>query len=276
MRLRHNKKRNTAFVYEALVREMTKGAIKNDKNKINKIKSIVKEHFSKDSILRRELEIYKSLYETSGMQGYVAEKLVLEAKVAYSRLDKSKIFKEQSSLIKTINRTLSTSVFSNFVPNYKNLASLYSIFNDSVDVKEKVLLEQKVLESLMKEETKEKSEKAPIDNLVYKSFVKRFNEKYENQLSENQKVILTKYVTSFVDDGLELKVLMNEEVGVLKNRIKNAITNPVIASDPEMVKKTKQVLESLQAYKDREIDLVMIEEVLKIQSLVGEIEKDGD
>ena len=276
MRLRHNKKRNTAFVYEALVREMTKGAIKSDKNKINKVKSIVKEHFSKDSLLREELEIYKSLYETCGMEDKLAEKLVTEAKSAYSKLDKSKIFKEQSALIKKINRTLSIDVFSNFVPNYKNLASLYSIFNESVDVKEKVLLEQKVLESLTKEEKIHKEEKSPIDNLVYKSFVKRFNEKYKNQLSENQKVILTKYVTSFVDDGLELRVLMNDEVGALKERVSNAITNPVIAKDPEMVKKTKQVLETLGSYKDKDIDLPMIEEVLKIQSLVEEIEKDGD
>ena len=276
MRLRHNKKRNTAFVYEALVREMTKGAIKSDKNKINKVKSIVKEHFSKDSALRKELEIYKSLYETCGMENKIAEKLITEAKSAYSKLDKSEIFKEQSALIKKINRTLSVDVFSNFVPNYKNLASLYSIFNDSVDVREKVLLEQKVVESLTKPESTQKEEKSPIDNLVYKSFVKRFNEKYKNQLSENQKVILTKYVTSFVDDGLELRVLMNDEVGALKERVSNAITNPVIANDPEMVKKTKQVLETLGTYKNRDIDLPMIEEVLKIQSLVEEIEKDGD
>ena len=42
-----------------------------------------------------------------------------------------------------------------------------------------------------KEEKIHKEDKSPIDNLVYKSFVKRFNEKYKNQLSENQKVILT-------------------------------------------------------------------------------------
>ena len=48
MRLKHNKKRNTAFVYETLVRELTESVVKNNKNKQNKIVSIIKEHFSKE------------------------------------------------------------------------------------------------------------------------------------------------------------------------------------------------------------------------------------
>ena len=41
MRLKHNKKRNTAFVYEALIRELTKSVVKNNKHKQNKIVSII-------------------------------------------------------------------------------------------------------------------------------------------------------------------------------------------------------------------------------------------
>lgn len=276
MRLRHNKKRNTAFVYEALVREMTKSAIKNDLNKLNKIKKIIKEHFSKDSLLKKELTIYKSLYETSGMKKELAEKMIMEARLEYSKLNKSSIFKEQSSLIKTINRSLSSSVFSNFVPNYKNLASLYSIFNDVVGIKQRVILEEKILESITTEKISENEGKEPIDNLVYKSFVKRFNEKYKNQLNEGQKSLLTKYVTSFVDDGLELRMAMNEEIGLLKTRVKAARGNPVVAEDRELLQKTNKVIEILEDYKNKEVDLVMVEEVLKIQSLVEEIEKDGN
>tara|TARA_R100001129_G_scaffold178284_1_gene153914 strand:+ start:844 stop:1671 length:828 start_codon:yes stop_codon:yes gene_type:complete len=275
MRLRHNKKRNTAFVYEALVREMTKSAIKNDLNKLNKIKKIIKEHFTRDSLLKKELTIYKSLYETSGMKKDLAEKMIMEARMEYAKLDKSTIFKEQSSLIKVINRSLSSSVFSNFVPNYKNLASLYSIFNDAVNVKQKVILEQKVLESITTETVSEE-DKDPIDNLVYKSFVKRFNEKYENQLNEGQKSLLTKYVTSFVDDGLELKMAMNEEIGSLKTRIRAARANPVVSGDQDLLAKTNKVIEILENYQNKEVDLVMVEEVLKMQSLIEEIENDGN
>ena len=121
-----------------------------------------------------------------------------------------------------------------------------------------------------------KEEKDPIDNLVYKSFVKRFNEKYQNKLNEGQKTLLTKYVTSFVDGGLELKVLMNEEIGILKSRIKDAMSNPVISEDSDMSDKTKKVMEILESYRNKEIDLGMIEEILKMQSLIEEIEKDDN
>ena len=274
MRLRHNKKRNTAFVYEALVRELTKSAIKNDKNKINKIKNVIKEHFKKGSALGKELGIYKSLYESSGLAKDFAEKMIVEAKLSYSVLNKKDVFREQSSLINVINKSIGSGVFANFVPNYKNLASLYSIFNDSVNVKDKILLETKVLESLTRE-GKSSEEKDPIDNLVYKSFVKRFNERYKNSLNENQKDLLTRYVTSFVDGGLELKVLMNEEIGTLKQKLKKAENDPTISGDEQMKNKTKKVIEVLESYQHREVDLHMIEEVLKIQSLVEEIEADG-
>ena len=49
MRLKHNKRRNTAFVYEALVRELTESVVKNNKNKQNKIVSIIKENFDSGS-----------------------------------------------------------------------------------------------------------------------------------------------------------------------------------------------------------------------------------
>ncbi len=276
MRLRHNKKRNTAFVYEALVRELTKSIIKNNTFKRNKIVQVMKEHFQKDSSLLEELEIYKSLYETSELDAVTAEKLMIEAKLAYSKLDKKKLFIEQSALIKKINKSLD-GVFANFVPNYKNLASLYAIFNDSANVKERVLLEQRFLNNLTsKSSPGEANTKDPIDNLVFKSFVKRFNEKYCDSLNEGQKELLTKYVASFSDNGLALKVYLNDEIGTLKEKVRRAIGDPVIEQDQEMRQKTEAVLSKLEGYKDSDIDVIMLEEVIKIQSLVQEIEKDGN
>jgi len=275
MRLRHNKKRNTAFVYEALVRELTKSIIKNNNNRKNRIVSIMKEHFKKGTVLSSELDIYKSLYETSALKTVLAEKLMMEAKLAYARLDKKEIFAEQTSLINKVNKTLSPDVFTNFVPNYKNLASIYSIFNDSVTVKEKVLLEGKMLESLTSEKKKESDIKEPIDNVVYKSFVDRFNKEYFQSLSESQKTLLTKYVASFADDGLELKMHLNEEVNKLKEDIKLSLRNSIIKDDPSMLKKTEKILERVESYRNREIDEEMLKEILKIQNLMEEIQSDA-
>ena len=161
MRLKHNKKRNTAFVYEALVRELTESVVKNNKNKQNKIVSIMKDHFSSNSLLREELDLYRSIYETRDLEKSTAEKVVVQIKEKHDSLDKRKLFLEQSALINKINRTLSNKVYNNFVPNYKTIASVYSIFQDALPVKDRVLLEENIIEQMsasveVPEETKNK------------------------------------------------------------------------------------------------------------------------
>ena len=48
---KHNKKRNTAFLYETLVREVVKQTITKDFDKRDKAITILKEHFTKREIL---------------------------------------------------------------------------------------------------------------------------------------------------------------------------------------------------------------------------------
>ena len=42
MKVKHNKKRNTAFLYEALVRELTKAVVEQNVTRSQKIKKILK------------------------------------------------------------------------------------------------------------------------------------------------------------------------------------------------------------------------------------------
>ena len=64
MKLKHNKKRNTAFLYETLVKELTKAVVEKDSYKKAKILDTIKEFFSKGSLLRKELELYQAINET--------------------------------------------------------------------------------------------------------------------------------------------------------------------------------------------------------------------
>ena len=114
MRLKHNKKRNTAFVYEALVRELTESVVKNNRNKQNKITSIIKEHFGTDSVLKKELDLYKSIYETRHIEKNIAEKIVIQVKERHDSLDKKRLFQEQSALINKISRFSSNGDLHNF------------------------------------------------------------------------------------------------------------------------------------------------------------------
>lgn len=277
MRLKHNKKRNTAFVYEALVRELTKSIIKKDNNKKKKVISIMKRFYSIGTPLQEELEVYKSIYKTVDLKKETAEKLLSEAKTQHGQINKEDVFREQTSLIKNINMALSSGVFSNFVPNYKTLASIQSIFNRQNSPRSKVLLEEKLVEFLTSPKNEESFNiKDPIDNLVYKSFVAKFNDKYKKSLTEGQKNLLTKYVTSFVDEGMELKIFLNEEIGELKDKIQTLLESEFVSNDKEIKEKTSMVLEKLESFKNSGIDDILIMDVLRVQSLVSEMENNDN
>ncbi len=266
-KIKHNKKRNTGFLYEVLIKELTKSTLKNNEREKTNIVLILKEHFSDKSVLAKELNLYRALENLHELDSVSAEKILFEAKQRYQKLDKKNIFSEQSQLINKINKILSTDVFSNFVPNYKNLATIAQIFNDDTPLKKRVLLE----ESLIKKEEKVIVEMAPISNLTYKTFVKKFNDKYNGELLEEQKNLLNKYITSFSDNGLELKIYLNEEIGRLKDYINQSLKTKDLAKDSEMHGSTQKVLELIESFKETEINLNTLKKVLKIQNLVKEI-----
>ena len=267
MRLKHNKKRNTAFLFEALTREYIKAVVKKNSARQLSVKKIIKEHFSKNSILSEELKIYREVLETESLSQGEADKMLQEAKHRYGNLDGQQIFKSQNKLIKEVNYTLDMGVFNNFVPNYKNLATVYGIFNNKTTIKEKMILEERMVESLT---SSKQDGKEHIDNITYKTFVEGFNKKYAS-LPENQKQLLTNYIASFSDNSLELKVYMSEQVALLKDKLSSFEDSEYLQAE-ELKEKYGQIITKLDSYKNKEIDDTMVEEVLKVQELVRELE----
>lgn len=267
--MKHNKKRNTAFLYEVLLREGTKATLEKDFERLKTIKKFIVNAFHPETELGKELNLYKALLNTK-IDKDIAEKYLQEVKDRHSRLDKRELFNEQSYLIGRINKSLGTNLYNVFVPNYKNLATVAQIFNDTIPVKEKILLEKAFLESTTL--LNENKELKPIDNLVFKTFTKKFNEKYSSLLSE-QKDLLTKYISSFADDGMELKVYLNEEIERLNKKISHSLQLEEIKSDNRMLEKTKKLIDILSNFRTNKVATsTMLEEVLKIQQFVHEVE----
>jgi len=271
MKTKHNKKRNTAFLYETLVREIAKSVINKQPERNNFIVSLIKEYFIKNTELSKELELYKTLNETNELDSSTAEKLIQESKKAHHKIDKKKLFIEQSRLISKINRNLSKQTFTNFVPNYRSLATISQIFNDDVSVKNKVLLEKELIKKMISSKDSNPDIKVPNTNLIYKTFIKKFNETYGESLLEEQKSLLQNYITSFDDNGIQLKLFLNEELGRLRKIVKESIKLEEIFSDSEMIKKTNKVLNIIEEFKSKPFDKEMLTQILKIQTLIREI-----
>ena len=97
-----------------------------------------------------------------------------------------------------------------------------------------------------------------------------------SSLLDEQKELLSYYITSFVDNALELKVFLNEELPRLKNELSNATDSNLVDNDPDMVKKKNKIIEKIESFSNEDFNDDMLLTILKTQSLVKEINSDGD
>jgi len=272
MKLKHNKKRNTAFLYEALVKEITKAVMDKDVSKKDALVAMVKEHFAPGTALRKELDLVKALCETKHVDLYTAERLVSESKKQYDTLDQRQIFQEQSQVIDKINKTAGKQTFNNFVPNYKYLATISQLFSGQTTVKQRVLLERALIGAMAAKPGKpNKSKEMPhVDKLVFKTVIENFNKKYGDELLTEQKDLLNKYIVSSLGSGVEFKVYMNEEIGRLKEEVSTLHDKQVFSENKDLGEKLAEVKEALNKLQIRKIDPAMIEKVMQVQKLVKE------
>ena len=270
-KFRHNKKRNTAFLFESLVKDLTKAVLGKNRKRQSDVVAVIKEHFAVGTNLEAELKLYRALHEVRGLEADIANRLVSEVRRTHEKtVDSKKLYEEQSALIKKINKSLSQEVYANFVPNYKSLATLAQLFSENTPLQEKVLLERKIVGQVT--EVEQEKEMVPIDNLVYKTFVEKFNEQYEGKLHEEQQGILTRYIYSISDNGVSLKVYLNEEIGRLREVIKKSLKLEEVNGDQNMIANTNKVLGVLESFKEAQINEASLSKILKIQELAREVQ----
>jgi len=274
MRIKHNKKRNTAFVYEALIVEATISILKKKSERHNKVLNIIKKHFKSDSALKKDLECYRSLYREQNLQPETSKRIIREARLQRALINSEDLFNEQTALIHDINKSLGSSIFNNFVPNYKSLATIAQIFSVKTSPKNQIILENTIVEEMRLHKITKQSEE--IDNITYMKFVEKFNEKYDSQLLSEQKQLLMYYVSSFADNALSLKIFLNEEINRLKTQLNLSLGVDEIKNDQNMISKTKKIINRLHEYSKQPLDEDMLFTIMKTQLLVKEIYTDGN
>ena len=208
------------------------------------------------------------------MDKYTAEKMIHKVREKFLSVDKQKVLLEQNAVIAKVNRRLGPSVFDNFIPNYKSLATIFSIFNEKTSIKKKVLYENNVLLSLMEDNTEKPKTKddGALNDIIFAEFAKKFNTTYGG-LSENQKNLIKVCVLESGNNSNDALFFLNEELSRIKEKIEDSLLMPEVIDDQEMVKNTKKVLKMLDELKKQETfsDSLLIK-VLKMQNLVSEYE----
>jgi len=215
--------------------------------------------------LKKELDIYRSFEDLADLDRTVVEKIITESKEQYRRLDKKRIFNIQTLLIQEVNKDLGKLVWDSFLSQYKKIATLNQVLAQNNSPKYAVMVEQKLIESLCAP-ISDKKPLPNINNLAMKQFIDKFNTEYSNNLNEHQKTLLNKYIMSYHDDGMDLKIYLYEEI----DRLKVVLHEYTIGSNPTSQKIAK-VAEKIENYHSKRIDTKLISEIIKIQALTSEL-----
>ena len=228
MKLKHNKLRNPAILFELLVRQITTDTLN---NKESEAVGILKKHYNGTPIAK-EFNIYKTLYEVKNLSEAKANILIEAATQAYSKLNKTSLRKAKYNLVSDIKERYNLEEFFKAkVDNYKTLASIYMLFEstglDNFDPNVNAKYKFSILESICATPAKDNKDALLEEynsydkgtkSLVYKLLIQKFNEKYSH-LNDNQKTLLKEYITN-ISTSQNLREYVNKEINFVKKEIK--------------------------------------------------------
>jgi hypothetical protein len=257
--IKHSKFRNTGFLFELLVRQVTSDILSNRKSIAE---GLLKKYFNSKTELANELKLYQFIVNEKYNNENRAERFIDAVIDNRKKLDEKKILKEKYNLIKEIKENYQIDDFlKSQVPNYKVLASVYKIFEfnlnteNAYDPKDFVNTKFSLVEHLIAKPISNakvvdkinealKKEDKEIRLLTYKMLVENFNKKYKS-LNERQKGILKEYINSFTNsENLKLfianeVVVLNKALTTVGKQIKDKVTKIKLAETINQLNKIK-------------------------------------
>lgn len=268
---KHNKRKNTALLYECVLKQITLELLEENNDKVKKLTNVIKKYL-KSGILKKELSLYKELYENTQMDRKDAEKLIERTLQQYNSLDLKQLTFKRNEFINALEK-IDNNITNNFIPNYKNMATIYQLFSSNNSIKNKILLENKLIDVLTsEEEKKQKMNLEEVDNLVYKNFVKKFNEKYSTVLNESQNKTLKHFLFFSEDKPTPAKDFISKEIKYIKENVNEFLKQDINAIEKENANK---ILDLLNEYKDKkEINDFDLINLLEFQELSKEIQNE--
>jgi hypothetical protein len=261
-KIKHSKFKNTGFIFELLVRQITSEIMSANKSIAEKI---LKEHFNSKKELSKELKLYQYLINEKYNSESKANQFINTILEARKKIDEKKLTKEKYILIKEIKETYNLDEFiKSPISNYKTLASIYKIFEtvtseESFDPTDIVSSRFTIAENIINSSIQNKDAKVKdavleeyrkqdddLRAVSYKLLVESFNSKYKN-LTEDQKGLLREYINNINNTG-KLNQYVNEEVTKLVDSLKEVgskisdkVTKIKLAETISNVRKIKSV-----------------------------------
>ncbi len=255
MKVKHSKFKNTAILFELLVKQITQEVLSNSTKNLSE--KIIKEFFNSKKELAKELRLYNWIMKERFSSNDDAKLFLSEVIEERKKLDESKLAKEKYNLIRTIKESYELEKFlSSNLQNYKLLASIYKVFESKthgikVEIREFIDSNNTILEHITnKKQTKKsqdnlyeefKKQSEDLRLLTYKLLIENFNSKYSN-LDDSQKSLLREFINN-VSNTSTFSKFINEEA-------KKALSSLISESKDISDKVTKiKISEMIKLYK---------------------------
>ncbi len=226
-KLKHSKYKNTGILFEMLVRKLTSETLSSNKSVTV---DIIKKYFGRNTELSKELQLYNALLKEQFRSEAQGLDYIRTIKQTYGKLNQGILKRQKYNLVKEISeKFVFTDMAKIHIPNYKELASIYMLFEYKETDNPKQLLECKNVilsngiivekKKITKDPVIESFESQPkeIRLVAYKLLVDKFNNKYSS-LNESQKRLLNKYITN-VNDTAELKKYIQVIIPEIKSQL---------------------------------------------------------
>lgn len=275
---KHNKKRNVGIIYELLLNYISKNLIEGNKKEAKKATKIIERHFNKKTELYKEFRLFNAIAQTKISNTHIVASILNEAKNAVrNNINYSKIEKEKSNLIKNINYNLSNDFYYANISNYRDLGSIQMAINEwkktDPDIKKLVEFETRVGQIMLEKSEEVDNEKLDLshsDRLVLKIMTEKFNKKYVDGLSSDQKRIIESYVFYSDKNPEFLK-------GYFKNKKQQALKSLDLFEDKSdnkfLLRKVDDVRQKINEVNVEKIDDNNVIKFLSLTKLIQEINK---
>jgi hypothetical protein len=282
-RFPHNRKRNTGLLYEFLVRNMAHQAIEHDREGWKKSFNIVRNYFSPNSPLAKELELFDAVRSCRGMRESSARQVLREVVVHAKAMDQRKLEIKKSNLIKEINYTFGKDFFSKHrIPEYRLLASIHLLIEGSrvqgrlLEGVQRIQLEEAIMSYMMSIPMKQEDViPEVIDGFVYSIAEERFEKKYGSTLSSTQRKLLEGFAVSMLSgDKKQLREHLLEEKVRMLSVLRSARTMQEVRSDEVMRARLEEAIVKLSSLNEGADPECVVEEMLLFERLTEELTND--
>ena len=205
---KHNRKRNSALVFEQLLARASSCAVGGDESGCERALDVVSRRFERGTELHRELRIARALVVARADGRDVAASILREARVAVQTQPTDALEAEKSALVAEINKTFGRDFYEARVPEYKLLATVQTLFEDwrnpaRANIVRAVEYEAKLIDHLTRApDDQDRESVCETHPGLFKQMVRRFNERWSHALDGAQARAVSLHVSGKRDELL--------------------------------------------------------------------------